>query len=300
MFILSLIFLELFVDEAAAATEAEILIPLQLKPSRMLAVGDPKQLPATITSQRAVKLGLDKSLLDRLMFHCDQEHVMLDIQYRMRPDISCFPSKTFYGGRLENGSNVTCPSYVGKISILNSNPYTFIQINGEEKRSHSGSYYNMHEAQAVVQIVEQVRDAAGAATRRDDGDDNDWSSLEHLRIITFYAGQVKAIKDLLRHKGLGQVTVATVDSSQGSESDIVIVSFVRCEGRSGFLQDDRRINVALTRARYQLICVGDAEDTLMKSEVETLTGLAHDARQRNLLQSSDHLAQSVHPLPLDT
>jgi superfamily I DNA and/or RNA helicase len=102
--------LELFVDEAAATTEAEIIIPLHLRPRRMLAVGDPKQLPASVTSQRAADFGLDKSLLDRLMFGCGKEHMMLDVQYRMSPAISAFPSSIFYNNKLRNGQNVSSPT----------------------------------------------------------------------------------------------------------------------------------------------------------------------------------------------
>ena len=95
--ILILIFeIELYVDEAAATTEAELFIPLHLRPRRMLAVGDPNQLPASVTSQKAVDFGFDKSLLDRLMFGCGEDHKMLDTQYRMNPSISKFPNKTFY------------------------------------------------------------------------------------------------------------------------------------------------------------------------------------------------------------
>lgn len=98
---------DLFVDEAAAATEPEMYIPFHLGPTRMLAVGDPKQLPAMVVSKHAMKMGLAKSLHERLMFDCQKEHIMLDVQYRMNPSISSFPSKHFYGGKVVNGSNVT-------------------------------------------------------------------------------------------------------------------------------------------------------------------------------------------------
>lgn len=97
---------DLLVDEAAAATEPEICVPFHLRPDRMLAVGDPMQLPATIMSKRAADLGLNKSLHERLMYDCGKAHIMLDTQYRMMPDISGFPSKTFYCGKLMNGENV--------------------------------------------------------------------------------------------------------------------------------------------------------------------------------------------------
>jgi hypothetical protein len=98
---------DLLVDEAAAATEPELCIPFHLKPTRLLAVGDPLQLPALVVSPYAMQLGLAKSLHQRLMLDCgSKEHIMLDVQYRMKPDISVFPSRFFYKGRLTNGPNV--------------------------------------------------------------------------------------------------------------------------------------------------------------------------------------------------
>jgi hypothetical protein len=104
---------DLLVDEAAAATEPELCIPFHLRPTRLLAVGDPLQLPALVVSPHAMELGLAKSLHQRLMIDCgDKEHVMLDVQYRMKPEISSFPSKYFYKGQLTNGPNVIRYVYV--------------------------------------------------------------------------------------------------------------------------------------------------------------------------------------------
>jgi len=252
----------------------------------MLCVGDPKQLPASVTSQRAAKFGLDKSLLDRLMFGCGKDHVMLDIQYRMAPPISEFPSSMFYDGRLLNGGNVTNSDYKSTdVPILNGDPYTFIQVNGQESRSGTGSFYNTDEVRVVVRLVELLRDAS------DSRSGESWASKDNLRIITFYSGQVSAIKNLLRSKGLGRVMVATVDSSQGCESNNVIVSFVRSQDVSlnnrfstvGFLNDSRRINVAITRAKYRLFCIGDAANTLSRSNSSTVSNLVENAAKRNLI-----------------
>jgi len=97
---------DLIIDEAAAATEPALYIPFSLSPKRLLIVGDPMQLPATVLSQRAERLGLSKSLHERLMYTCGHEHVMLGVQYRMKPEISLFPAHRFYQGKLENGENV--------------------------------------------------------------------------------------------------------------------------------------------------------------------------------------------------
>lgn len=96
------------VDEAAACTELETLIPLyRLRPRKVMLVGDPKQLPATIMSYNSSKAGLGTSLLERLMIDCKQPYTMMDTQYRMHPEISNFSAQAFYDGNLLNGTNVT-------------------------------------------------------------------------------------------------------------------------------------------------------------------------------------------------
>jgi len=98
----------LIVDEAAAATEPELAIPFYLEPERLLLVGDPRQLPATVLSHKAKALGLDQSLHQRLMdtIPGGYPYTMLETQYRMRPVISEFPSRQFYNGKLKNSPRV--------------------------------------------------------------------------------------------------------------------------------------------------------------------------------------------------
>lgn len=275
---------DLFVDEAAAASEAELCIPYHLLPKRMLAVGDPKQLPVTVLSREASRNGLGKSLHERLMYDCGKEHMMLNVQYRMRPEISEFPSDQFYKGEISNGTNVTSENYKNSIHLMNGAPYSFYDVIGKEEKSFSGSYYNMQEAIAVTKIVQTLAEKATNVN---------WDSSEKVRIITFYQGQVSCIKRLLLNKGFGSVLVATVDSSQGSEAETIIISFVRSSDKvgsekhttAGFLADDRRLNVALTRAKYQLICVGNAS-SIAQSGVPSLKALVINAEERSCITKS--------------
>lgn len=259
------------VDEAAAASEPEVCIPLHLRPSRVLLVGDPLQLPATILSQTAGTLGLGKSLQERLMIDCRYPHVMLDVQYRMKPDICQFPSRRFYQSRLLNGSNVIQESY-GRHSrrVLGGRPYTFVQVAGVEEQGAGGSYRNPAEAQVVLDLLQQLKPA--------DNSCKDWQSPNRIRVITYYQAQVGLLQRLFRQHSLS-VVVATVDSSQGCEADIVLVSLVRSSPSVGFLDDDRRLNVSLTRARHQLVCVGHARQ-LQTCSSETVRLLARDAHDR--------------------
>lgn len=287
---------DLIVEEAAAATEPELYIPFHLKPSRLLAVGDPKQLPATVLS-RATRLGLSKSLHERLMFDCNYPHVMLDIQYRMNCEISNFPSRCFYDSQIGNGSNVSDARYLEGPVLLDKLPYMFYQIAGTEEQGAAGSFYNRSEALAIVDLVCQLRQQGNST-----GSTTPWHSADRLRIISFYNAQVLLIKRMLQEKGLGnKVLVATVDSSQGCEADIVLISFVRSpsdrssNGRgpsAGFLTDDRRMNVALTRARFQLVCVGNVRAFHKLARAATLHRLAADAETRGVIHQTTTFAHA--------
>jgi len=263
---------DLFIDEAAAATEPEICIPFLLRPKRMLAVGDPLQLPATVMSAKAIEYGLDKSLHHRLMYDC-QDHVktiMLNIQYRMRPEISSFPSTHFYKAQLLDGPNVVEGRYQGDTLLLNHDPYIFLHVEGTEQCNASGSYYNEREGGLVIRLIREFKSKhTKLISEAPSRCHSPWHCPSKIRVITFYSGQVSLIQQLLKRAQLEtNVTVATVDSSQGCEADVVIISFVRSRSNKsniGFLSDDRRINVALTRAKYQLICIGNIYDTLSKS-----------------------------------
>ena len=279
---------DLVIDEAAAATEPELCIPFHLNPKRMLCVGDPRQLPATVLSRRALQLGLDQSLHERLMDHCGFEHIMLDVQYRMRPEISAFPSQQFYNSKIQNGPNVQALDYRQPPFVLDGRPYIFVETTGPEEKTSGGSSRNPTEANAIVRLVEQIRDRALACDR-----EIPWYSANRLRIITFYQGQVSLIKRRLRQRGFGdKVVVATVDSSQGCEADVVLVSFVRsprnkgshARQAAGFLTDDRRINVAITRARYQLVCVGNVRGLSEVAGANTIQALTRNALRRKVVR----------------
>ena len=264
---------DLIVDEAAAATEPELYIPFRLRPSRLLVVGDPNQLPATILSKRAVRLGLSESLHERLMFRCKHKYTMLDVQFRMHPEISAFPAKHFYDGKIQDGPNNATRPFLSSYQV--GGRYCFLQSNVDEEKAYSGSVKNTFEAGMVARVVEQSIDRHDPLSMDSD----------RIRVITFYRAQVTAIKKEMTKLGLSDILVSTVDSAQGCESDIVVLSFVRSNGRraAGFLNDRRRVNVALTRARHQLICVGNADFLAKVANIDCdhVRNLAADAKQRD-------------------
>ena len=276
---------DLIVDEAAAATEPALYIPIfQCKPSRMMLVGDPKQLPSTVLSPRAKRFGLDRSVQERLMFGGGDgarwKYQMLSVQYRMHPEISQFPSRRFYGNQLGDGECVRLRRNMAP--LMQGQPYCFLQVNGQEKEGVGGSTYNLEEADAVVRLIQQLERVY---------DHKRWKSPDRLRIISFYQAQVTLIRRCLKETGLEGVVVSTVDSAQGCEADLVIISFVK-GGRAGFLNDNRRINVALTRARHQLICVGNVSQFPAMYNADTLKDLARDASFRGAVSTTMATAQS--------
>lgn len=272
----------LIIDEAAAAIEPETYIPMALRPERIMIVGDPKQLPATILSQHA--RALSKSLQERLMFDERRPYTMLNVQYRMKPEISKFPSTTFYDGRLSDGPNVICPSYQSPVhcALLQNQPYSFIQVDGMERQVSTGSFENILEADMVVSLLQDVRTRA----RRDPR----WAAIGKIRVITFYSAQVDLISKRAATCGLQQIAVSTVDSSQGSEADLIVISFVRTgkAGTIGFLSDDRRLNVAITRAKHKLICVGNAAQLAHAQgpKAAVVRSLVKDVQTRGNLHST--------------
>jgi len=272
-------FEDMLVDEAAAATEPELCIPFHLRPQRLLAVGDPAQLPPTIMSRHAADSGLSISLHERLMNLVGSEYIMLDQQYRMVPEISAFPCKEFYNGQIQDGDNVSRDSYKSDLFSSFKSPYQFIHVTGIESQQFGGSYANEEECRKVVRLVQQIKRRSGTSN---------WQSADKLRIITFYQGQVTLLKRMLSKNGLGRVFVGTVDSNQGCEADITIVSFVRSSSKrgvrhaTGFLTDTRRINVALTRARHHLVCVGNSNLLAKEGSAAVKNLISHSMERRCL------------------
>lgn len=281
----------IIVDEAAQCGEPEVLIPItcsnsarnrNLSASHVVLVGDPKQLPATVIStNRNVQRSLGRSLFERIAESFPPSVHMLRTQYRMHPAISLFPSKHFYGGLLLNGENVTSRqvhrSYHGD-KRLRFGPLTFLDTSGSdtrEIRNSSGSLYNSAEADIVVAAIT-------ALVRMYRGDE----FVDNIVVLSPYKQQVGTLKSLIqRNKTLRDLSieVSTVDGIQGREKSIVFLSTVR-SGHShgiGFVDDDRRMNVAITRAKHSLIIVGNAT-TLSQSSTLWDSLISH-CRSRSLL-----------------
>lgn len=254
-------------DEAGQCTEPSMLVPmLRMHPLRgsCVLIGDHKQLPPTVVDQLSEKEGLGLTLFERLSER-GVDPVMLDIQYRMHPAIAQFPSYRYYDARLRSG--VRGAKRLPPAGINWPEPQTpicFLPVEGREV-SEGTSYSNHAEIGAIETLLESVLGAGDIKP-------------EDIGIITPYAAQVRNLRRTLSRspalarlhcrptKGqVGGVEVSSVDGFQGREKELIIVTTVRANvtGSIGFLSDNRRLNVTVTRARRGLLVCGHF-DTLAR------------------------------------
>jgi len=287
----------MIVDEAGQATEAETLIALQHNPSKSVLVGDINQLPATVISPAATKANFDWSMMDRLAKK-GWPSVMLDTQYRMHPDICCWPSAAFYEDRLQTPEALqTRTLAAASHTSLLQRPRAFYQIKSQEK-SKATSFHNMAEAKVIAKIVEHILKADAASKQSATTAAEGAMPLKTIGIISFYAAQVEAISKCVNNgRPLKNVRISTVDSFQGSECDVIILSCVRNNkhGNIGFLKDYRRLNVAVTRPKHCLMVVSNATN-LCRSDSH-LSVMINDMRSHGQVFSENSLNNILDPKP---
>ncbi|CAK0762015.1 hypothetical protein CVIRNUC_002915 [Coccomyxa viridis] len=244
------------IDEAAQAVEPSTLIPLVLGCQQVFLVGDPVQLPATVISGRADKHGYSTSLFKRLQTSGFPVQ-MLDTQYRMHPAIARFPATAFYGGALNNGEGVEAGSSRAWHEHPCFGPLALFHVEGKEAiEERATSIQNAAEARMVLALYQELRARYSHL-----------SSSNQIAVISPYKAQVALLRrkfeEVLGEKARQLVDVSTIDGFQGREKDIVIFSAVRSRrgggprARIGFVADERRLNVGLTRARTSLLVVGN-------------------------------------------
>jgi len=272
------------IDEAARANPLDIMIPIMLG-TRVILVGDQMQLPHFIEKEAREfnekpnqQYNYDGKLLEKALFGLIYErvekswnenklkfkrHIRINEQHRMHPVIGDFISKTFYNGTITNGEktikNTNC------YSICNSKNVAWFNIpvtSGLEEGKPS--YYRIVEVKKVMEVLGEIISNLNRQEVK-------------IGIISFYKRQAEIISGEIRghypQDVRSMIECATVDSFQGKEFDIVILSTVRSNvlqtaGESlGFIHYSiSRINVALSRAKRLLIVVGDA-NTFSKNDI---------------------------------
>ena len=250
-------FATLFIDEAAQALEAACWIAIS-KANRVIFAGDHCQLPPTVKCLEAIKGGLARSLMERIVESNPQVVTLLQVQYRMNDAIMRFSSEWFYHGQVESAPEVKYRSILDL-----DTPITWVdtaQLDIEAHEELVGETYgriNRAEAQLTITTLQQYFERLGRQRVIDDRLD--------VGIISPYRAQVQLLRRMLRKSAYFKplrhlITVNTVDGFQGQERDIIVISMVRHndQGQIGFLRDLRRMNVAITRSRMKLFIIGDA------------------------------------------
>ena len=270
---LKLDFETVIIDEAAQCTELSALIPLKYGCSKCIMVGDPKQLPPTIKSRAALDLQYAQSLFERMQSNQPQDVHLLDTQYRMHPEISSFPSKAFYDGKLIDGATLTRDRVRPWHQNSLLGPYRFFNVAATHQVGTKGhSLVNIEEINLATALFQRLLADAGK-----------FDFTGKVSIITPYTAQFRQMKThFANHFGemvLSQIEFNTTDAFQGRESEVVILSLVRGMGRGvGFLDDVRRMNVGLTRAKSSMWVLGNS-NTLAQDA--TWNDMINDAKLRD-------------------
>ncbi|KAK4728378.1 hypothetical protein R3W88_021366 [Solanum pinnatisectum] len=246
-------FRQVLIDESTQAGEPECLIPLVLGAKQIVLVGDHCQLGPVIMCKKAARAGLAQSLFERLVL-LGVKPIRLQVQYRMHPALSEFPSNSFYEGTLQNGVTINERQSLGidfPWPVPNRPMFFYVQMGQEEISSSGTSYLNRTEAASVEKLVTTFLKSGVVPSQ--------------IGVITPYEGQRAYIVNYMSRNGAlrqqlyKEIEVASVDSFQGREKDYIILSCVRSNEHQGigFLNDPRRLNVALTRARYGIVILGN-------------------------------------------
>ena len=272
----------LFIDEAAQALEAASWIPIR-RAGRVILAGDHCQLPPTVKCYEAMKQGLGKTLMERIVEQKPEVVTLLTMQYRMHEDIMRFSSDWFYHNMVESAPEVKYRSILDldlpitwidtsdeKLEMkdekydypaFRENIHVGIETNHQQGNhiSHLSSltsHFNESEAELTLLALQAYFEMIGK--------ERILSERLDVGIISPYRAQVQLLRRLLRKREFFKpfrslISVNTVDGFQGQERDIIVISLVRSndEGQIGFLRDLRRMNVAITRARMKLIILGD-------------------------------------------
>jgi AAA domain/Uncharacterized conserved protein (DUF2075) len=262
----------ILLDEGGQCPEAEFHILTTYGPSveKLCVVGDPRQLPSTVIEPKCKIAGYGKSWLEKVHLIYPEKVHLLDTQYRMDPVILKFPNREFYQNRILSGDNVLSRDpFVEK-------PVVFVDTarRGHEEISNF-SWQNLYEVTVIKYLLFSDPDIVRVLREKKNA---------RVIIITPYKAQAKLLKEHINLPHV-DIEIATVDSFQGQEGDIVIIATVRTH-RVGFVDDAQRLNVALTRAKRILRIVGDAAffDSI-STQSSTLRKLTSFARGNAVLET---------------
>ena len=212
----------------------------------------------------ALKAGLGKTLMERIVENKPEVVTLLKVQYRMNEQIMQFSSNYFYHGEVETAPQIKYRGILDYEDPMMWIDTSEIEVGPDEpsfKEQFIGENFgrvNKGEAELTLRTLEEYFQKIGKTRILDENID--------VGIISPYRAQVQYLKKLIRKREFFKpyrkfISVNTVDGFQGQERDIILISMVRAndDGQIGFLNDLRRMNVAITRARMKLIILGNAQ-----------------------------------------
>lgn len=257
-----------FIDEAGHASEPEALIPIGLlnRGGCCVLAGDPHQLGPICVSRVADQHGMGTSMLERLCRRSlyERNHLNSDnkvdynnryitklrICYRCDARVLSINNELFYDNDLKY-VNTTPQHWMDAMKV--DHPLVFHCVKGRDRREYTNpSWFNPAEAIRCLSYVKRLYDSGLRASQ--------------LGIITPYRRQIDKMNLLFESCNLEKCKIATMEEFQGDEREIIIVSTVRTREKIidldrkfqlGFLFNPRRFNVAVSRAKWMVIVVGD-------------------------------------------
>ena len=265
------------IEEAAEVLEAHVIATLTQHTQHLVLIGDHKQLrPKTTDYSLARDYHLDISLFERLINN-GFPSVTLEIQHRMRPEISRVISSSIYSGRLKDHPSTL---EYKDIEGMRHNMYFVDHRELETYDSEMKSPANKHEAVFLSRLCLYLCQQG--------------YKPEEITVITPYTGQMFRLKDVFKANKIMNVHITPIDSYQGEENEIILLSLVRSNKAKipGFVKESNRICVALSRAKRGFYCIGNFQ--LFRRCSKLWHTIARDLNDRGLIGSSLPLQCSSH------
>ncbi|ALC41938.1 CG6701, partial [Drosophila busckii] len=281
------VFSHVFVDEAAASTEAEVLMGItctMAASTNLILSGDHKQLGPVLQSQRAGDWGLAVSLFDRLLqrecYRLDENgdynvavQTRLRRNYRSHPEIVSLYSNLYYNSELQSEAALenVCLAKNWFHTPNENFPIMFHSVFGTTMNAQSSlSLCNNKEIDAVMDYVKDLMYF---------GIDGEKLKQTDIGIISPYKNQYQRIQEQLNMRNWHHIDCGSVELFQGKEKQIIIVSFVRSfTEKLGFLNNSRRLNVLLSRPMSLLILIGNPRTLSKNDEFRHIIDMCRDRK----------------------
>ena len=265
------------IEEAAEVLESHIVSCLTANTQHLILIGDHQQLrPKPNVYELAKKHNLDISLFERLVRN-DFPRVTLEIQHRMRPEIAKLVHPLIYPV-LENHQSVC--SFNDVMGVC-TNIFFIDHQEREKPNDELKSHSNVHEAQCMASLCRYFIQQGYRP--------------EQITLLCAYTGQLFEVRKHMPRKEFEGVCVRTLDNYQGEENDIVLLTLVRSNDfkKIGFLREEHRVCVALSRARKGFYCIGNFQ--LLESQAEIWKKLVPSLRERGIIGPFLKLRCQNHP-----